>query len=97
MADLFFLAATLLLLLAAAGLAALWRAGNDVDRMLAVQLLGAAGIGVLLLLTPAMGDSSLLDTALLLALLAALAACAYRAAFGPTRPKAGRPPAAPRP
>ncbi|MET3353389.1 UNVERIFIED_ORG: multicomponent Na+:H+ antiporter subunit F [Xanthobacter viscosus] len=97
MADLLFAAATLLLLLAAAGLASLWWAGNDLDRMLAVQLLGAAGIAVLLLLTPAMGDSSLLDTALLLALLAALAACAYRAAFGPTRPKAGRPPAAPRP
>lgn len=97
MADLLFAAATLVLLLAAAGLAALWRAGNDVDRMLAVQLLGAAGIAVLLLLTPATGDPALLDTALLLALLAALAACAYRAAFGPVRPKAGTPPAAPQP
>ncbi|MFG1348848.1 monovalent cation/H+ antiporter complex subunit F [Xanthobacter autotrophicus] len=97
MPDLLFAAATLLLLLAAAGLAALWRAGNDVDRMLAIQLLGAAGIAVLLLLTPATGDASLLDTALLLALLAALAACAYRAAFGPMRSKAGMPPAAPRP
>ncbi|MFG1303188.1 monovalent cation/H+ antiporter complex subunit F [Xanthobacter autotrophicus] len=97
MADLLFAAATLLLLLAAAGLVALWRTGTDVDRMLAVQLLGAAGIGVLLLLTPATGDPALLDTALLLALLAALAACAYRAAFGPARPKAGTPPAAPRP
>lgn len=97
MADLLFAAATLLLLLAAAGLAALWRAGNDVDRMLAVQLLGSSGIAVLLLLAPATGDASILDAALLLALLAALAACAYRAAFGPMRPKAGTPPAAPRP
>ncbi|MDI4664926.1 multiple resistance and pH regulation protein F [Xanthobacter autotrophicus] len=103
MADLLFAAATLLLLLTAAGLAALWRAGNDADRMLAIQLLGSAGIAILLLVAPATGDASILDTALLLALLAALAACAYRAAFGPTRskegmsPKAGAPPAAPWP
>lgn len=82
MADLLFGAGTLLLLLTAAGLAALWRRGGDADRMLAIQLLGSACIAILLLLAPAMGEASLLDAALLLALLAALAACGYRAALG---------------
>lgn len=89
MADLLLAAGTALLLLAAAGLAVLWRGGRDVDRMLAIQLLGSASIAVLLLLTPAMGDAALLDVALLLALLAALAACAYRAALGGPPPRAG--------
>ena len=85
MADLLFSAGSALLLLTGLGLAVLWRGGgrSDVDRMLAIQLLGAASTAILLLLAPAMGEPALLDAALLLALLAALAACAYRAALGP--------------
>ncbi|QRG06628.1 hypothetical protein EZH22_27545 [Xanthobacter dioxanivorans] len=102
MADLLFAAGTVLLLVTAAGLAALWRAGGrDADRMLAIQLLGSAGIAVLLLLAPAMGDAAILDAALLLALLAALAACAYRASLGASagaaRPARGAPPELRRP
>ncbi len=82
MAEYFFAAGSLLLLLAAFGLAVLGRGGADIDRMLAIQLLSACAIAVLLLLAPAMGEPALLDAALLLALLAALAACAYRAALG---------------
>ncbi len=88
MADLLFFAATLLLLLTAAGLFVIWRRGKDVDLLLAIQLLGSGCIAVLLLLAVAMGETSGLDVALLLALLAALAACGYRAAIGPTQPVA---------
>lgn len=83
MADLLFAAGALVLLLTGLGLAALWRGGADIDRMLALQLLGSGAIAVLLLIAPAMGEPALIDAALLLALLAALAACAYRAALGP--------------
>lgn len=82
MADMLFLAASLLLVLTAAGLFVLWRRGKDADRLLAIQLLGSGCIAVLLLLAVAMGEASGLDVALLLALLAALAACGYRAATG---------------
>lgn len=83
MADLLFLAAAVLLVLTAAGLVVLWRPGTDADRMLAIQLLGSGCIGVLLLLAVAMEEASVLDVALLLALLAAVVACGYRAAIGP--------------
>lgn len=88
MADLLLAAGAVLLALAALGLAVLWRRGADLDRMLAIQLLGSAAIAVLLLLAPAMSEPALLDAALLLALLAALAACAYRAALGDSRRRA---------
>ena len=91
MADILFAAAALLLAITAAGLAALWRAGRDADRMLAVQLLGSAGVAVMLLLSAATGAPSILDVALLLSLLAALAACAYRA-LGGTAPQPAPPP-----
>lgn len=85
MADMLFLAATLLLVLTAAGLFVLWRRGGDADRLLAIQLLGSGCIAVLLLVAVATQEASGLDVALLLALLAALAACAYRAAMGRAR------------
>lgn len=85
MADILFLAATLLLVLTAAGLFVLWRRGSDADRLLAIQLVGSGCIAVLLLLGVAMEEVSGLDVALLLALLAALAACGYRAAIGSVR------------
>jgi multicomponent Na+:H+ antiporter subunit F len=92
MADLLFAASALVLLICGFGLAALWRGGADIDRMLAFQLLGSGAIAALLLLAPAMAEPALLDAALLTALLAALAACAYRAALGSRPPPA---PAAP--
>ena len=46
------------------------------DRMLSVQLLGTGGVAVLLLLADVMATRALLDVALALALLAAVAAAA---------------------
>lgn len=75
--DLFLLAALLILLLTLVG--GLVRAlfGPTLqDRMLAVQLMGTGGVGLLLLLAAAVELPALLDAALVLALLAAVAAVA---------------------
>lgn len=47
------------------------------DRMLASQLIGTAGVGILLLLGALLDQPALLDVALILALLAAVAAAAF--------------------
>ena len=64
--------------------AALWRVGRgpaSADRMMAAQLVGTGGIAVLVLLAAAGKDWAILDVALVLALLAALAAVAFVKAF----------------
>jgi multicomponent Na+:H+ antiporter subunit F len=81
-----FLAAAGLLLLAAvlAGLVRAARGPTDGDRMLAAQLLGTGGVGLLLILAQVQAVAALIDAALVLALLAALAAVAFvRSASGP--------------
>jgi multicomponent Na+:H+ antiporter subunit F len=47
------------------------------DRMMAAQLLGTSGIGVLLLLAPVVAVPALIDVALVFALLAAIAITAF--------------------
>lgn len=47
------------------------------DRMLATQLIGTVGVGMLLLLSVLLDQPALIDVALLLALLAAVAAAAF--------------------
>lgn len=47
------------------------------DRMLAIQLIGTAGVGMLLVLDVLLNQPALIDVALLLALLAAVAAAAF--------------------
>jgi len=47
------------------------------DRMMAAQLLGTSGIGVLLVLTRAIAVPALVDVALVFALLAAVAVIAF--------------------
>ena len=47
------------------------------DRMLAVQLIGSTGAGLLLLLSLLFDQTALIDVALVLALLAAVAAAAF--------------------
>ena len=47
------------------------------DRMLAMQLIGTTGVGVLLLLSLLFDQTALIDVALILALLAAVAAAAF--------------------
>ena len=69
--------AVFLLATLAAGLVRVARGPTNADRMLAAQLFGTTGVGVLLLLAEAGGEAALRDAALVLALLAALAAVAF--------------------
>jgi multicomponent Na+:H+ antiporter subunit F len=77
MADILFAVATLLLTTVAVGLFAIFRRSADVDRMMAPQLVGTGGVAILLLLADATATPSLVDVALILALLAAFAAVAF--------------------
>jgi len=70
-------AAVFVLLVAGAGLIRAIRGPTDVDRILAVQLLGSGGIGVLVLLHAAGQAPGILDIALTFAILGALAALAF--------------------
>ncbi len=47
------------------------------DRLLAMQLIGSTGVGLLLLLSLLLDQTALIDVALVLALLAAVAAAAF--------------------
>lgn len=72
-------AAALVLLTVAVGLLRLLRGPTDADRVMAVQLLGTGMVAVLLLLAFALDASSVVDVALVLALLAAFLAAAFAA------------------
>jgi len=74
----FLLAASgFLLATVALGLLRILRGPSDADRMMAAQLLGTGGVGALLLLGAATGESGAVDVALTLALLAAFASVAF--------------------
>jgi multicomponent Na+:H+ antiporter subunit F len=77
MSDLLTLATTFLAIVLALGLIAVLRGPGSAERMLAVQLLGTHGVGLLLLLSFALDLSALRDVALVLALLAAVALIAF--------------------
>jgi multicomponent Na+:H+ antiporter subunit F len=77
MAEILLGVATLLLATVAVGLFAIFRRPADVDRMMAPQLIGTGGVAILLLLADATAAPSLVDVALMLALLAAFAAVAF--------------------
>jgi multicomponent Na+:H+ antiporter subunit F len=77
MQALAFLIAGFLVLTLAAGLVRIVRGPTAADSMLAAQLFGTSGVGVLLLLAEALAAPALRDVALALALLAALAAVAF--------------------
>ncbi|QQP92831.1 hypothetical protein IGS68_30790 (plasmid) [Skermanella sp. TT6] len=70
------LAATLILVSLGLALWMVWRGPGRADRMMAAQLAGSSGVGVVVLLAPLSGWAAL-DVALVLALLAALAAVAF--------------------
>ena len=70
-------AASLALLSVAAGLWRVWRGPTAADRMMAAQLVGTGGVGVVMLLAAAGQRWVMLDAALVLALLAAFAAVAF--------------------
>lgn len=70
-------AAGLIVLTVAIGLARVLRGPDDVDRLMAVQLLGTGGIAALLLTAYATRVPGVSDVALGLALLAAFATMAF--------------------
>ena len=77
MTDFLFVAAGLILITVAAGLVRVLRGPREVDRMMAVQLLGTGGIAALLLAASASRVAGVEDVALGLALLAAFASIAF--------------------
>jgi multicomponent Na+:H+ antiporter subunit F len=77
MTELFLLSALGLMLSLFLGLLRVLHGPDAGDRMLAIQLIGTAGVGILLLLNVLLNQPALLDVALLLALLAAVTAAAF--------------------
>jgi multicomponent Na+:H+ antiporter subunit F len=77
MNELLLAAAGLVVLTVAIGLVRILRGPDDVDRLMAVQLLGTGGIAALLLTAYATGVPGVDDVALGLALLAAFATMAF--------------------
>ncbi|MBR0706372.1 MULTISPECIES: monovalent cation/H+ antiporter complex subunit F [Bradyrhizobium] len=66
-----------ILAMLALGLVSILRGPGDADRMMAAQLIGTAGISVLLLLGTVTGVPAAIDVALTLALLATFASIAF--------------------
>lgn len=77
MAEFLVLAAAFILAMVALGLVRIKRGPGDADRIMAMQLLGTGGIAALLLLAAGTGVGAIVDAALTLALLAAVAAAAF--------------------
>ena len=69
MANFLLGAAGFVLAMVALGLLRILRGPTEVDRMMAAQLVGTGGVAVLLLLAAATATSSIVDVALILALL----------------------------
>jgi multicomponent Na+:H+ antiporter subunit F len=77
MSDLLLAAAAIVLVIVALGLMRVLWGPADVDRMMAVQLLGTGGMAVLLLVGAAEGLAATVDVALTMGLLAAFASIAF--------------------
>ena len=77
MAELYVGVATFLLLNILVGLVRVLRGPTPADRMLAAQLFGTTGVAILLLLSQALAAPAIVDVALVLALLAAVAAAVF--------------------
>lgn len=77
MNSLVLLLAAVLLLTLLGGLVRVAFGPTSPDRMLAAQLMGTTGVGVLLLLSQALNSESLVDVALVFSLLAAVATVAF--------------------
>ncbi len=69
--------ALVLLVTMTAGLLRIVIGPSPADRMMAAQLLGTSGIGVLVLLAPALQMPALIDVGLIFALLAAVSVTAF--------------------
>ena len=81
--------ALLLLLTLALGLIRIWRGPTIADRMLAAQLFGTTGVGLLLVLAELQQMPALRDVALVLALLAVMAVLAFVARVWRREPENG--------
>jgi multicomponent Na+:H+ antiporter subunit F len=81
------LAIAALILLGILALGMLWvlLGPSAADRMVAAQLIGSTGVGILLLLAPALSLPALVDVALVLALLAAVTIAAFVGRYKETR------------
>ncbi len=77
MTDFFVGVAVLLLITVAAGLIRVARGPSPADRMVAAQLFGTTGVGILLLLSEGMDEPALRDVALVFALLAVVVSVAF--------------------
>jgi multicomponent Na+:H+ antiporter subunit F len=77
MDDALYMVAAALLLTVAASLVRVLRGPTRADRMMGAQLSGTTGVAILMLLSVAAAEPSMLDVALVLALLAAIAAVAF--------------------
>lgn len=77
MSEFLLAAAGFVLAMTALGLVRVLRGPGDADRMMAAQLLGSGGIGALLLGGLGIGDMSVIDVSLTLAVLAAFASIAF--------------------
>jgi multicomponent Na+:H+ antiporter subunit F len=77
MASFLIVIAGVVLVAVAAGMFRILLGPDDADRMMAAQLAGTGGIAVLLLLAVAGTTPAIVDVALLLALLAAIASVAF--------------------
>jgi multicomponent Na+:H+ antiporter subunit F len=77
MVSFLFGAAGFVLTMVTLGLFRILRGPADTDRMMAAQLLGTGEVAVLLLLAAATATPSIVDVALLLALLAAFASIGF--------------------
>lgn len=88
MSDFLLAAAGCVLAMVAIGMIRVLRGPADADRLMAAQLLGSGGIAALLLGGAAIGDGSVVDVSLTLALLAAFASIAFTK-FVPSSPDGG--------
>lgn len=77
MTSFLFAAAIFILVMAGVGLVRILRGPGDADRILSVQLIGSGGVAVLLLLAVATQAPSIVDVALMLALLATFVSVAF--------------------
>ena len=79
------IAALILLGILALGMVRVLLGPSAADRMVAAQLIGSTGVGILLLLAPALSLPALVDVALVLALLAAVTIAAFVGRYKETR------------
>lgn len=77
MSSILLLYAAVLLMTVAGSLIRVFRGPSRADRMMAAQLVGTAGIAIILLLAGSAAAWVIIDVALVLALLAAFAAVAF--------------------